>query len=232
MPHLHPARQIRAVAFDMDGLIFNTEEVFNIAATQMVVDRRGLEMPPTLFKSMMGRRAAESIGVMKSMCGLSDSIDDLQVEAWDLFFKLLEDQLQTMPGLYELLQHLEHCGIPKAVATSSPRTYLDKVMARFDLLPRFEFALTAEDVVLGKPNPEIYLKAAAQLGVAPEEMLVLEDSETGSRAAAAAGAFIISVPHALSRDQDFSVAKRIASRLNDPLIMDLLAPQTPLRCVS
>ena len=223
MSHTHPARPIRAVAFDMDGLIFNTEEVFNIAATQMVVDRRGLEMPPTMFKNMMGRRANESIGVMQSMCGLTESIEALQVEAWDLFFELLDQQLQTMPGLYELLQHLEHCGISKCVATSSPRSYLERVMGRFELLPRFEFALTAEDVVLGKPNPEIYLKAAAQMGVAPDEMLVLEDSETGSRAAASAGAFIVSVPHALSCDQDFSVAKRIASPFVFPLINKILS---------
>mgnify|MGYP006273698133 CR=1 FL=1 len=228
----HPELPIKAVAFDLDGLIFNTEEIFSSAAKQMVVERRGLLMPPDLFKNMMGRRAPESIGVMKSMLNLSESVEALIDEAWSLFFGLLDSRLSPMPGLFELLSHLEQCEIPKAVATSSPRSYLERVMNRFELLPRFEFALTAEDVVHGKPNPEIYLKAAQKLGVEPREMLVLEDSETGSRAAAAAGAFIVSVPHEFSRDQDFSVAKRVARGLNDALIFELLGPQSPMRRVS
>lgn len=227
MSLVHPELPIRAVAFDLDGLIFNTEEIFSAAAKQMVVERRKLAMPPDLFKNMMGRRAPESIGVMKRMLDLPESVEALIEEAWSLFFGLLDERLAPMPGLFDLLSHLEACAIPKAVATSSPRAYLERVMNRFELLPRFEFALTAEDVVHGKPNPEIYLKAAERLGVSPREMLVLEDSETGSRAAAAAGAFIVSVPHEFSRDQDFGVAKRVARSLNDALILDLLGQQSP-----
>ena len=224
MTFAFPQRPLRAVAFDLDGLIFNTEEIFSQAAKQMIVERRGLKLPPDLFKNMMGRRAPESIGAMKSMLDLPESVEALIEEAWQSFFALLDQQLAPMPGLFELLAHLEHCSIPKAVATSSPRSYLERVMGQYELLPRFHFTLTAEDVVHGKPNPEIYLKAAHRLGVEPNEMLVLEDSETGSRAAAAAGAFVISIPHEFSRDQDFSVAQRIARKLNDELILQLLQP--------
>lgn len=75
----------------------------------------------------------------------------------------------------------------------------------------------------GKPNPEIYLKAAEHLGVRPENMLVLEDSETGTRAAAAAGAFIVSVPHEHTEGHDFSQSKYVASGLNDPFILRILS---------
>lgn len=223
MAHLVPDRPIRAVAFDLDGLIYNTEHVFNRTAVQMVANRN-LPMPPDLLKSMMGRRAEESFLVMKQMLNLADSIESLQQEAWASFFDMLDLHLRPMPGLFELLSHLETCQLPKAVATSSPRWYMERMLGRHELAARFSFALTAEDVTIGKPNPEIYLKAAAGLGVDPAEMLVLEDSEAGTRAAAAAGAFVISVPHEHSSHHDFSVAKRVAKQLDDILIMELLSP--------
>jgi HAD superfamily hydrolase (TIGR01509 family) len=109
-----------------------------------------------------------------------------------------------------------------AIATSSSRRYLTALLQKFELLDRFAFTLTAEDVVHGKPHPEIYLTAARRHGVAPAEMLVLEDSETGTRAAAAAGAHVISIPHEHSRRHDFSIARAVAQRLDDPLILRLL----------
>ena len=109
-----------------------------------------------------------------------------------------------------------------AIATSSARPYVQMLLERYDLQGRFRFTKTAEDVTQGKPHPEIYLRAAAEHGVDPAHMLVLEDSETGTRSAAAAGAHVISVPHEHSRRHDFSIAKGVATRLDDPLIMNLL----------
>jgi HAD superfamily hydrolase (TIGR01509 family) len=112
--------------------------------------------------------------------------------------------------------------MPKGVATSSARRYLETILQRFNLLERFHFTLTAEDVTHGKPHPEIYLKAAERLQVAPQEMLVLEDSHAGSLAAAKAGAVVISVPNEHSRFQDFSHAVAIATRLDDACVLQLL----------
>jgi beta-phosphoglucomutase-like phosphatase (HAD superfamily) len=83
--------------------------------------------------------------------------------------------------------------------------------------------LTAEDVTQGKPHPEIYLTAASRIGVKPGEMLVLEDSEMGTRSAAAAGAVAVSVPHEHSRNHNFSSAYLIAEGLHDPRILRLIA---------
>jgi beta-phosphoglucomutase-like phosphatase (HAD superfamily) len=96
------------------------------------------------------------------------------------------------------------------------------ILDRFGLLDRFAITLTSEDVSRGKPHPEIYLTAAERIGVRPQEMLVLEDSEAGTRAAHAAGAHIISIPHEFSAAQDFSVARAIARSLTDPVILGLL----------
>jgi HAD superfamily hydrolase (TIGR01509 family) len=212
---------IRAVVFDLDGLMFNTESVFTLAGTELL-RRRGKTPPADLFHRMMGRRPVEGFQILIDVMGLSETFDVLARESEEIFTEMLADRLAPMPGLYELLGLIEQRRLPKAVATSSPRRYMRSILDRFNLMDRFAVTLTAEDVSRGKPHPEIYLTAAERLGVEPREMLVLEDSEAGTRAAHAAGAHIISVPHEYSAAQDFSVARAIARSLIDPVILGLL----------
>ena len=215
------ASLIRAVVFDLDGLMVNTEEVFHMTGHELL-RRRGKVATQALFNQMMGRRAREAFGAMIEMMELTDTVDDLQVESGSIFDGYLVTHLRTMPGLLELLDHIEASQLPKGVATSSDREYMQRMLGHFDLLHRFPVRLTAEDVTHGKPNPEIYLKAAQRMGVQPHEMLVLEDSHNGTKAAAAAGAHIISVPHEHSSHHDFSVAKHVATSLIDPVILELI----------
>jgi HAD superfamily hydrolase (TIGR01509 family) len=213
--------EIRAVCFDFDGLMFNTEDVFHLTGTELL-RRRGKCATPEVFQAMMGRRSHEAFQAMIDLMQLTDSIADLSIESGAIFEEFLETHLAPMPGLYELLDVIEKAGIPKGVATSSNRSYLTRMLDRFGLLPRFDQILTGDDVVHGKPHPEIYLTAAKILNVIPGDMLVLEDSENGTRAAVAAGAHVISVPHDHSRHHDFSGARGIARSLDDPLIVNLL----------
>ena len=218
-PSEQPA--VRAVVFDLDGLMFNTEDLFNITGRE-VLRRRGLLLTDELLSRMMGRRAHEAFAAMVEMHELKESVEELITESQEIFYALLSAQLAPMPGLFELLERIEQRRLPKGVATSSPRAYLEDILNRFDLLPRFDMTLTAEDVTHGKPHPEIYLAAAERLGVAAGEMIVLEDSEAGTRAAAAAGAIAVSVPNHHSRPHDFSAATHVVERLDDPLVLRLL----------
>ncbi len=113
---------------------------------------------------------------------------------------------------------LEAAEIPKAIGTSSGLRFVTNCLSRFTLRPRFEFVLTCEDVTDGKPHPEIYLLAAQRFGIAPAEMLVLEDSQNGCRAAVAAGTFAVAVPSGHSHQHDFSGAQLVAQTLEDPRI--------------
>jgi HAD superfamily hydrolase (TIGR01509 family) len=215
------APTIRAVCFDLDGLMFNTEHVFYESA-DVLLQRRGLAMSRGAMDAMLGRRPLESFQALIDFLGLKEGPAELLTESRVVFHELLLTKLQPMPGLFELLDLIEAVGLPKGVATSSPRDYLEDVFGRFNLLSRFPIALTAESVTQGKPNPEIYLKAAEQLGVQPGEMLVLEDTQTGTRAGAAAGAYVVSVPHEHTATHDFSQAKYIATGLNDPFVISLV----------
>lgn len=213
--------RITAVVFDLDGLMFNTEEIFNETGTELL-RRRGISDAQPVIDRMMGRRAEEAFREMIDMCGFSETIDEMQQESDKIFRSILHDKLAPMPGLFELLDLIEQENLPKAVATSSGRSYLEEVLGKYELLHRFSQILTSSDVTHGKPHPEIYLKAAELLSVPAEEILVLEDSSNGTRAAAAAGTHIVSVPHQFSCNQDFSEAKHIAESLLDPYILKLI----------
>lgn len=202
--------------------MFNTEDIFNEVGRQ-VLRRRDKEMTRELLQQMMGRRAPEALQIMIDFHALAaDTVAGLIEETRTLFTELAVDRLAPMPGLFTLLEHIETRGLVKGVATSSGRRYLEEILKRFDILGRFAMTLTAEDVTHGKPHPEIYLTAAERLGVEPHEMLVLEDSHAGTTAAVKAGAHAVSVPNDHSRYQDFSHATYVASRLDDPYVLQLL----------
>ncbi|HUQ71561.1 MAG TPA: HAD family phosphatase [Planctomycetaceae bacterium] len=212
---------IRAVCFDLDGLMFNTEHVFFEAGGELL-RRRGKEMTLDVMNVLIGRRPLESFKSLVDYLQLTETPEALLDESRTIFHAMLAERLAPMPGLFGLLDAIEARGLPKGVATSSPRYYLNDVLSQFNLLPRFAITLTSEDVTHGKPNPEIYLKAAELLGVSPVEMLVMEDSAAGTAAAVAAGAHVVSIPHEFTAGHNFVGAKHIAGSLADPYIYGLL----------
>src|SRR5690606_27007282 len=117
------------------------------------------------------------------------TVEQLQAETRELFVALLDTRLALMPGVLELLDAAADADLPCAIATSSSRAFLDDALRRLNLAPRFTATFTADDVTEGKPHPEIYQKTAAKLDLAPAQILVLEDSSNGCRAAVDAGAF-------------------------------------------
>ena len=213
-----------AVVFDMDGLMLNTEDVFDLAGDELLA-RRGLKMTDPIRHQMIGRRPHEAFTAMKELTGITDRIEDLMDETRELFAAHAATSLACMPGLINLLNRVERAGLPRAVATSSPRGYMEDLLSRFELLQRFQVTLTAEDVNQGKPHPEIYLTAADRLQIRPDQMLVLEDSETGAKAAAAAGARVVAVPNQHTAFGDFSMAALTVNSLEDERLLSLIPGQ-------
>lgn len=220
--------EIQAVVFDMDGLMFNTEDLYDKVG-QILLARRGHEFTRDLKLKMMGLPGTSAFEVLCREIGLDESIDALQEESDVIFRELLPSGIKTLPGLEKLLTLLEQKRVPKAVATSSHRQFAERALGMFDLKPRFEFVLTADDVAQGKPHPEIYLTAAQRLHVQPAKMLVLEDSWNGSTAAVAAGAFTIAIPTIHSRELDFHHVSHVAEALDDEEILNLFAARDSQR---
>jgi HAD superfamily hydrolase (TIGR01509 family) len=209
------------VVFDMDGLMFNTEDVYHEVGTELM-RRRGCEYTRELCDAIMGRPPRDCFETMIRYHGLDERWEAMAAESEAIFISLLDGWLAPMPGLLKLLDALEAVGIPKAIGTSSSRRLLHECVRRFGLEPRFQFMLAAEDIERGKPHPEIYLKAAERFGLPPQEMAVLEDSQAGCRAGAAAGAMVIAVPGPHSQRQDFTAAELIVDSLADPRLYEAL----------
>ncbi|MBX3411832.1 MAG: HAD-IA family hydrolase [Pirellulales bacterium] len=216
-----PASAPAAVTFDLDGLLFNTEELYQEVGNELL-RRRGKEFTAELLNQMMGRPGRVSLQMMIDYHELDDTVEGLSNETDEIFPAILDRALSPMPGVLELLAALEAAMIPKAIATSSGRAFTRDILSRFQLEPRFAFLLTSEDVVEGKPSPEIYHTAAHRHGVPPQSMVVFEDSHNGCRAAVTSGAIAVAVPGGHSHTHDFTGARFIADSLADPRIYELL----------
>jgi pseudouridine 5'-phosphatase len=206
---------IRAVVFDMDGLMFNSEDVYTLVGEELL-QRRGHKFTSEIKSMILGLQPQASLELIIKRFRLNDTWQAMAAESNQLFLDLLDGQLAMMPGLKELLDALERVGIPKAIGTSSARELVTACLRPFDLERRFNFILAAEDISRGKPDPQIYLTAARCFAAPPAEVLVLEDSHNGCLAAAAAGAFVVAVPNLHTREHDFSMASLIADSLADP----------------
>jgi len=213
--------KLKAVAFDMDGLMFDTEDTYWKVASTLLA-RRGKVYTDEMNDFVMGRPPRVCFEFLKATFGFPETWQELQTESEDLFLEFLDEGFSIMPGLYELVEHVEQRNIPKGICTSSVRRVASEVLRRKDFANRFDFVLTAEDVAHCKPDPEVYLKAAAHFGIAPEEMLVLEDSTAGCQAAHSAGAFGVVVRAKHNANGSFAAAKIVVSSLDDPQILELL----------
>lgn len=205
--------EIRAVAFDLDGLMVNSEDVYLHVGVE-TLGRRGQEFTVELRDEMMGQPAAQSLAIMIERCGLSDTIEELVVEGESLFWHFAEEILAPMPGLKELVGGIDAAGVPRAVVTSGARDYALRLLELVDL-PDFQFVLTADDITHGKPHPEPYQMAAERFGVPTAEMLVLEDSGNGCRSGIAAGAFTVAVPNEHTVTHDFDGVSLTVESLAD-----------------
>lgn len=208
---------LQAVVFDLDGLMFNTEDLYQQVGSE-VLGRRGKQFTDELINQMMGRKADQALQLMIDWHQLDDTPAQLAAESMEIMFGLLPDHLAPMPGLLDLLASLEAARIPKAIATSSSRAFVTRVLGQFDLEPRFKFVLTSEDIEHGKPAPDVYLLAADMHGVEPAQALVLEDSQIGCQAAVAAGTHTVAVPSGQSEQHAFQGVKLIADSLEDQRI--------------
>jgi pseudouridine 5'-phosphatase len=212
---------LRAAVFDLDGILANTEDLYEQAG-ETVLGRRGKIYGAELRERIMGRPVVDAIQIMIDCHSLPDKANDLMCECADVLEQLIATSLAPMPGAVSLIEDLQLANVPIAVATSATPEYADNVLTRLELKHRFRFILTAADINRGKPDPEIYLLAANRLAIAPSQMMVLEDSANGCRAAVASGALTIAVPNRHTHNHNFVGARFVADTLDDPRIRAVL----------
>ena len=212
---------IRAVVFDLDGLIFNTEDVFELA-TERFLGPLGFQYHQEVRRQMMGQQADVSIKILKEYYGLSPSTEEIRSKIEREFRAVLPDVLALMPGFDTLISKIVTEGIPAAICTSSSTEYAKSLLAEFGYLDAFSFVLGGESVERGKPAPDCYLMACRMLGLPVTDVMVLEDSENGCRAAIDAGTFAVAVPSRHTVGHEYAGAAVVANTLQDPAIYEAL----------
>lgn len=196
-------RRPEAVIFDMDGLIFDTEKLYQ-EAIMAAAHEVGQPMTPEIFRAMIGRPWLRTREFLVGHYGPSFAVDDFRT-AWNRHFDVIvETRLSLKPGVVELLDVLDQIALPRAIATSSAHHTVRHHLAAHDLGSRFHHVVAHGDYENGKPAPDPYLKAAGMLGIDPALCLALEDSHNGVRSAAAAGTMTVMVPDLLEATDEIA----------------------------
>lgn len=190
-----PRRPV-AVVFDMDGLLFDTEALYQEAGALAARDFT-CELTPEVFRSLIGLPWAASARLLLDHFGPSFDVDGFAHSWRGHFGAIVETRLPLKPGVVELLDCLDAHGLPRAIATSSSHKTAQHHLAFHNLAGRFHHVVASGDYAAGKPAPDPYLMAAKRLGVEPGLCLALEDSYNGVRSASAAGMMTIMVPDLL-----------------------------------
>ena len=189
-------RRPAAVVFDMDGLLFDTETLYQDAIL-LAAAEKGHEVAPGFFTQTIGLPWAQCRALLLSQFGETFAVDEFQ-EAWGRhFWMIAETRLLLKMGALELLDMLDQFRLPRAIATSSSRRTVERHLTAHNLMERFDAIIGHGDYERGKPAPDPFLKAAERLGVEPHLCLALEDSHNGVRSASSAGMMTIMVPDLL-----------------------------------
>jgi HAD superfamily hydrolase (TIGR01509 family) len=213
---------IEAVVFDMDGVLIESEEIWD-AIREAYVRERGGRYDAEVQRAMMGMSSTEWSLYLHETAGVPDEPEEINAEVVRRMLEAYREHLPLIPGAVDAVKRLAE-RYPLAVASSSNRPLIDAVLEVAGLAPYFTATVSSEEVPRGKPAPDVYLEAARRLAVAPERCAAVEDSHGGIRAAKAAGMLVIAFPNPTYPPDEESLAQAdVVIRSLDELTPELVA---------
>ncbi|MEZ4778750.1 MAG: HAD family phosphatase [Flavobacteriaceae bacterium] len=203
---------LKAVLFDMDGVIVDTEPLHRKAYFKMFEEME-ISVSEALYTSFTGQSTIEICEALVKKFSMKQSPKDLVTCKRKHFKQLFEndESLTLLPGVLELIQDYHHNGLTLVLASSASMDNINRIFRRFDLDRYFSAKLSGADLAKSKPHPEIFIKAAQAAGCSKEECMVIEDSTNGIAAAKAAEIFCVGYNSLHSEDQDYSLADVVVS---------------------
>jgi HAD superfamily hydrolase (TIGR01509 family) len=184
---------IDAVIFDLDGVLIDSEHVWDDVREQLAREREG-RWHAGAQADMMGMSSVEWSRYMHDVIGLAEPPEEINREVVERMLARYRDDLPLIDGAVAAAERLA-ARFRLAVASSSNRPLIEAVLDTAGVASLFEVTMSSEEVARGKPSPDVYLEAARRLRLAPEECAAVEDSGNGLRAASAAGMRVIAVPN-------------------------------------
>ncbi len=192
---------MKAIIFDMDGLMVDTERLY-FETERQIAHNFGRKIEDTTLWKMMGRKPVEALAIMIDDLNLDTTPGELLEIRNGIMAEKYRHELLPMPGLFEIISKFRG-RLKLAIATGSQKEFLDIVVDNLGIRNSFNMLQSSDGITNGKPDPEIYLKTIEGLKVRPEETIVLEDSSNGALAGKNAGCYTIAVVSEYTKHQDF-----------------------------
>jgi beta-phosphoglucomutase family hydrolase len=206
--------------FDWDGVIIDSSRQHEIS-WNMIAAEIGRELPENFFKKSFGMKNPHIISRMLEWADKQDEITQLGNRKEELYREIIvKDGIEPLAGVREFLDSLKEGNIPCAVASSTPRENIDCIIDTLGFGEYFSEIISADDVLRGKPDPEVFLLAGAHLGYPPNRCVVFEDAHVGIDAARAAGMKVVAVETTHPADT-LMEADNIVKRLDELSIAEL-----------
>ena len=204
---------IKAVIFDMDGVMIDSEPLWE-KTERILLARREIEYTPTYRDQIVGLNQNDSGKLLVETFELNEEVEDIISERVDILTGIYEEELEVVAELIPLLNELREKEFKLAVASSSPLRVITFVLDMFSLHEYFPIVVSGECTDNGKPHPDIYLHTAERLEVEAAECVAIEDSINGVKSAKAAGMYCIAVPDKRLTQDKFQNADLIVPSLD------------------
>jgi HAD superfamily hydrolase (TIGR01509 family) len=206
---------IDAVIFDLDGVLIQSEEVWD-AVRERYVRERGGRYDDEVQRAMMGMSAPEWSKFLAEDAGVPGPPEQINADVVELMLEAYRRELPLLPGAVEVVRRTA-ARFPLALASSSNRAIFEEVLRLARIADCFRATVSSEEVARGKPAPDVYLEAARRPGVVPERCAAVEDSHAGIRSAHAAGMRVIAIPNASypPDDEALELADAVVESLAD-----------------
>lgn len=193
--------EIKGVIFDMDGTLIDSMWVWEEVDVDYV-KRYQLVEPEGFYETIEGMSFTDVAKYYKkTFPQIRDSVEQIKADWMEMGYRLYRDEVELKSGVKEFLEELKKCGIKIGIATSNDRDMTEMVLEARGILQEFDAICTSDEVKIGKPAPDVYLKAAEDLGVDPKDCLIFEDVPAGLMAGKSAGMQTCAVADKFSEDQ-------------------------------
>lgn len=206
--------KLKAVFFDNDGVLIDTEPYYFEANRQLLAEYQ-YTLSITDYIRISLDEGTSPLDILKEKLSISaDELAQMRHRRDQFYENFLASTPRVLPGVVDLLSFLKN-KVRLGIVTTSQKRHFELAHRHTGLREYFDFEITREDVVLAKPDPEPYLKALSHAGLHPEETMVIEDSFRGLKSAASARIPCVVIPTAYTQSQDFSLAYRVCHQASD-----------------